>query len=112
DGVVCCMALMDIPDLDRTVQAVWRVLMPGAWFVFAVTHPCFQVPPSGGYDKEQFWRSDNPNGVRGKVGASHRPLSAYLNSLGNAKLSLERCLEPQGPGRDVPVVFAARYTRT
>jgi ubiquinone/menaquinone biosynthesis C-methylase UbiE len=111
DGVVCCMALMDIPNLDATLCAVRRVLKPGGWFVFAVTHPCFQMPPSGGYSEERFWRSSNPNGVRGKVGAIHRPLSVYLNSLGRAHLLMERCLEPPGPGREVPAVLAARCTK-
>ena len=44
DGVVCYMALMDIPDLASTVRAVARVLRPGGWFAFATFHPWFGSP--------------------------------------------------------------------
>ena len=37
DGVVCHMALMDIPALAPTIGAVARVLRDGGWFVFADT---------------------------------------------------------------------------
>ncbi|HAL49192.1 MAG TPA: class I SAM-dependent methyltransferase, partial [Dehalococcoidia bacterium] len=48
------------------------------------------------YFAEGFWRSENPDGVRGKVGAHHRTLSTYLNGLVEAGLSLERLVEPCG----------------
>ena len=32
DGVVCHMALMDIPDLTPTLCSVARILRPGGWF--------------------------------------------------------------------------------
>lgn len=109
DGVVCNLALMDIPDLPATLAAVQRVLRPGGWFAFSVTHPCFQLPRGrvagrGGvevdadYFSEGFWRSDYPEGVRGKVGAHHRTLATYLNALGGASLSLERIIEPKPTG--------------
>src|SRR5205823_2728230 len=91
DGVACHLALMDIPDLAATYQTVYRILRPDGWFVFAITHPCFQTPMSTwldvdgtasrlirGYFNEGFWRSDNPNGVRGQVGAYHRSLGTYV----------------------------------
>lgn len=131
DGVTCNLALMDIPDLDRTLQTVSRLLRPGGWFVFSIVHPCFQTPRSGwtigedgrtvravsGYFDEGFWRSDNPDGVRGKVGAHHRTLSTYLNGLASAGLALEKVVEPAevGPSREshpvdqeVPRLFLAR----
>jgi ubiquinone/menaquinone biosynthesis C-methylase UbiE len=111
DGVLCHMALMDIPDLDATFQSVRRVLRPGGWFVFAITHPCFQRPPGGDYHREGFWRSTNPDGVRGRVGAHHRTLSTYLNALVHAGLFLERLAEPPLPGRDVHPVLVAQSRR-
>src|SRR5262245_43069830 len=33
DGVVCNLALMDIPHLTAAYQAVWRILRPSGWFV-------------------------------------------------------------------------------
>lgn len=51
DGVVCGMALMDVPDAGAAMRAAHRLLRPGGWFVWAVTHPCFQTP-----DSETCWR--------------------------------------------------------
>src|SRR2546422_6971405 len=47
DGVVCFMALMDIPDLAPTLHSVVRILRPGGWFVFSILHPCFHTSQSG-----------------------------------------------------------------
>jgi ubiquinone/menaquinone biosynthesis C-methylase UbiE len=118
NGVTCGMALMNIEDLDACAQAVKRVLKPGGWFVASITHPCFQTPesdwvetPQGparqvrGYFDERFWESDNPDGVRGKVGEHHRTLSTYINTFARAGLLCEQLLEPAADGqraRDVP----------
>ncbi len=131
DGVVCNFALMDIPDLSQTLRAVRRALRPDGWFVFSITHPCFQTPVSrwtineegatarevGEYFVEGYWRSDNVHGVRGKVGAHHRTLSTYVNTLSEAGLTLDRLSEPRAEGaladrrpegRDLPAALIAR----
>jgi 2-polyprenyl-3-methyl-5-hydroxy-6-metoxy-1,4-benzoquinol methylase len=41
DGVVCSMALMDIPDLAATARSVTHLLRPEGWFAFSILHPCF-----------------------------------------------------------------------
>lgn len=130
DGVVCNMALMDIPDMAATFRAVRRVLRPAGWFVFSITHPCFQTPKSGWveesdgtvsrvvgvYGVEGLWRSGNSAGVRGRVGAYHRTLGAYVNALYDAGLVLERMREPLATGRlaerargyaEIPAVLVA-----
>lgn len=108
DGVVCNMALMDIPDLAAALRTVARILRPGGWFVFAITHPCIQMPHSdwmtrpdgamirgsGDYFAEGFWQPAGAPGVRGRVGAHHRTLSSYLNALSDVGLSVERVAEP------------------
>jgi SAM-dependent methyltransferase len=113
DGVISNMALMDIPDLDATVAAISRVLRPGGWFVFSILHPCFNPAPSGemvapggvvvrtvsGYFVEGFWRSETRPGPPGKVGAYHRTLSTYVNTLADAGLALERLSEPEATAR-------------
>ncbi|HET7038011.1 MAG TPA: class I SAM-dependent methyltransferase, partial [Thermomicrobiaceae bacterium] len=95
DGVTCSMALMNIPDLAACFRAARRVLRPVGWFVWCITHPCFQAPhaswlelPDGrvarlvtDYLDEREWRSDNPAGMRGRIAEAHRTLSTYLNTL-------------------------------
>ena len=109
DGLICNLALMDMADLTAVFTAVFRVLKQGGWFIFSLTHPCFQTPNAywqhledgqinrviTGYFEEGFWRSDNPRGVRGQVGAYHRTLSTYLNTLVAAGFHFEQMLEPQ-----------------
>ena len=72
------------------------------------------------YFDEGLWRSDNPEGVRGKVGAYHRTLSTYLNGLVEAGMTIERLIEPQGSGpsgsptpdtSQVPAFLAVRCTK-
>jgi ubiquinone/menaquinone biosynthesis C-methylase UbiE len=108
DGVVCFMALMDIPDLVPTLSSVARILRPGGWFVFAILHPCYHTSQSGeiaspegtvrtirSYFVEGHWRSDTRTGPPGKVGAYHRTLSTYVNALTDAGLQLVYLSEPQ-----------------
>lgn len=122
DGVTCSMSLMPIPDLAAAFHTARRMLKPGGWFVFSITHPCFQTPHSrwvtradgvsarevSGYFSEGFWTSTNPAGVRGQVGEYHRTLSTYLNTLVETGLTLERILEPQAAGRTAMAVPGVR----
>lgn len=96
DIVVSNLALMDMSNLDGVYMAVRRVIKPSGYFIFSITHPCFQSPHTeilmdekGGdigrkvsiYEQEGYWESDNREGIRGKVGAYHRTMSTYLNLL-------------------------------
>lgn len=108
-GMVCALALMDIPDLAATLRAVYRVLKPGGWFVFLITHPCFASPhahwytePDGStawaicsYFNEGFYRNEEGGTLCKQVGAHHRTLATYLNSLIAAGFSITRIVEPQ-----------------
>lgn len=128
DGVVCNMALMDMPDLRAVFLNVARILNRRGWFVFSITHPCLETIKAQprwisssravtSYFVEGFWRSDNPDGVRGKVAANHRTLSTYLNTLWEAGFVVEHVAEPQAVAdladrypayRDIPAGLAAR----
>ncbi len=44
DVVTACMSLMDMPEPDKAIDAVAKVLRTGGRFVFSITHPCFQTP--------------------------------------------------------------------
>ena len=118
DGAVCEMAMMDIDDLQGTVDAVARTVRSGGWFVVSMVHPCFpgneaglsSWPPDGSYIDEGWWTSPdhNPEGVRIRVGSSHRTLSTYLNALIDAGFHLERAVEPPSP---VPTILLLRCRR-
>jgi ubiquinone/menaquinone biosynthesis C-methylase UbiE len=110
NGCVCVMALINIPDVRATFRGVARILQPEGWFVFVITHPCFETPHAHwtslpdpehaygkvvtGYFEERWWYSANANGVRSRVPDYHRTLSTYLNELADASFVLERVLEP------------------
>ncbi|MDQ6674246.1 MAG: class I SAM-dependent methyltransferase [Chloroflexota bacterium] len=134
DGVLCFQALMDIPELGSTVRSVARVLRPGGWFVFSVLHPCYHTSRSdetlsadgwtrlvGSYFREGHWQSDHRTGPPGKVGAYHRTLSTYLNTLTGAGFILEHVSEPSATPKvlasrpiwgEVPAVLAVRCRRS
>jgi len=109
DGVVCNMALVDIANLQATIHSVSRVVRPGGWFTFSLTHPCFQAPHSywdtaadgairravSRYFAEGFWRSRQRDSIRGRVGAYHRTLATYLNTLTHCGFTITDVVEPR-----------------
>jgi len=119
DGAVCEMAMMDIEDMAGTIDAVATTLLPGAWFVISMVHPCFpgndaglsSWQPDRSYFDEGRWTSadHNPEGVRIRVGSSHRTVSTYLNTLIDAGLAIERLYEPEAP---VPTILLVACRRT
>jgi SAM-dependent methyltransferase len=118
DGAVCEMAMMDIDDLEGTVSGVAATVRPGGWFAISLVHPCFpghelglsSWPPEHTYFREGRWTSTdhNPDGIRIRVGSSHRTVSTYLNTLLDAGFVLERVVEPPAP---VPTLLLLRCRR-
>lgn len=104
DLVVSNFGLSDIDDLEGVCQTVARVLVLGGRFVFSILHPCFASAPgvSGSwptgrsYYDEGWWRADGELSVlRQQVGANHRMLSTYFNSLARNGLVIDEVLEPR-----------------
>lgn len=125
--MVCCFGLSDIDDLDGAIATVARVLQPDGFFAFSLLHPCFpgweardaepSWPPERGYFEEGWWRTKSPaNGLRTRVGANHRMLSTYFNTLASNGLTVKQVIEPPpqsswvkdpGMGR-IPIFLAVR----
>ncbi len=38
------MSFMDIPETDQVIAEAYRVLKPGGFLQFSITHPCFDTP--------------------------------------------------------------------
>ncbi len=132
DGVLCHMALMDIADLAPTISGIARILRPGGWLVFAITHPCFKAPATGEitdhvdgsvrrtvgrYFDEGYWDGPGAHAATLPVGAYHRTLSSYVNCLAEAGLPIERMIEPVGipdapVWHQVPCLLYARCRRS
>ena len=108
DAVVCSFGLSDIDDLDGAISTVALALRPGGVFVFSILHPCFPGgpnvssawPTSGSYHDEGLWFADGAHStLRRQVGANHRTLSTYLNTLRHHGLRLDELQEPAPPGQ-------------
>ncbi|OPZ23943.1 MAG: Ubiquinone biosynthesis O-methyltransferase [Lentisphaerae bacterium ADurb.BinA184] len=44
DFATAVMSLMDIPETGRALSEAFRVLKPGGFLQFSITHPCFDTP--------------------------------------------------------------------
>lgn len=44
DFATSFMALMDVPEQDRALREIGRVLRPGGFLQFSILHPCFMPP--------------------------------------------------------------------
>ena len=94
DGVLCHMALMDIPELAPTIQSVARVLRGRGWFVFSIVHPAYHphVQILSDYLVDHRYPKQLPVEWLPEH-AYHRPLAAYVNELARAGLQIERLVE-------------------
>lgn len=44
DAATAFMSLMDVPETDRAIAEAYRVIKPGGFLQFSITHPCFDTP--------------------------------------------------------------------
>jgi ubiquinone/menaquinone biosynthesis C-methylase UbiE len=112
DGVVCHMALMDIPGLAATIASVARVLRPGGWFVFSIVHPCYggHVAIVTDYLLDHRYRKRIPPDWL-PTHAYHRPLATYVGELLGAGLRIDGLIEEHHPAADASGVPGLLYVR-
>jgi ubiquinone/menaquinone biosynthesis C-methylase UbiE len=115
------MSFMDVPETDRVLAEAFRVLKPGGFLQFSITHPCFETPHRrnlrdadgrtyaievGGYFRnlegeieEWLFKAAPPPVKLGlpkfKVPRFTRTISQWLNLLTETGFLLERVAEPR-----------------
>ncbi|WP_298208203.1 class I SAM-dependent methyltransferase [Ferrimicrobium sp.] len=110
DGVLVCLVLEHVVELDEVLSEVSRVLEPNGRFLLMLNHPILQTPGSGFIDDvdlgEQYWRLGpylrediQMEEVDAQVFVPfvHRPLSRYINGASSRGLMLVRMEEPPPP---------------
>ena len=120
DFATAFMSMQDVRDQDSALAEALRVVRPGGFFQFSITHPCFQTPKSrwvvdaygrregmvvGDYFRERACRVDEwmfgaaPPEERAKYPKFRTPyfertLSSWLNQLLRTGFALEAVAEP------------------
>lgn len=126
DFAVSFSTLMNIPNYTDAIKEIYRILKPGGFFQFSITHPCFWTHQIEWlYDennqkralacKDYFssstgivteWIFDGvdsellKNGKKFRTPIFRRPLSEWFNTLIEAKFRIEKTLEPC-PSQDI-----------
>lgn len=113
------MSFMDIPETELVLKEAFRVIKPGGFLQFSISHPCFDTPhrvklrnPDGttkAYEigdyfnvlNGEFLELNKPGSKAAKLGFPpiqiprfNRTLSQWINSIVDAGFSIEKMNEP------------------
>lgn len=104
DVAVFLLSIQDMNPLDQVIANVAQVLKSGGTLAIFMTHPCFRIPRQSGWGYEkskklQYRRIDRyltPFKIpmkqhrQGVTISFHRPLSAYINTLGSHGFMMDK----------------------
>jgi ubiquinone/menaquinone biosynthesis C-methylase UbiE len=93
------MSLMDVPETERVVAEAFRVLRPGGFLQFSITHPCFDTP--------------HRRNLRGPDGRTYAiEVGDYFRNLqGDVSEWLFKAAAPEARA-GLPMFRTPRFTRT
>jgi ubiquinone/menaquinone biosynthesis C-methylase UbiE len=137
DFATAFMSLMDMAESDRAVREAYRVIKPGGFLQFSITHPCFQTPLwkwvrddngnklgviSGQYFDQKPGRVDEwtfgaapkeltDNLRKFRVAYFDRTLSEWVNLLLDTGFQIERMAEPHADEKTAAECPAVADTR-
>jgi len=108
DGVLASMSLDHVEHLERVLDRLASVIVPGGWFIVTTEHPLRTAPADGGRWVEEEggraarvcdygrtgWRSLTWFGRPEPVWVFHRTLSEWVRHFRRAGLLLEAVEEP------------------
>lgn len=111
-AVTIILAIQNITPLSAVWKAVYELLQPNGSLIIVMMHPSFRIPQSGDWQwNEKEFRQErvmwnylsshevaiktNPGQTKSKTTTMHfhRPLQAYINTLGNASLLIDHMEE-------------------
>ncbi|GAB4340933.1 MAG: class I SAM-dependent methyltransferase [Candidatus Abyssubacteria bacterium] len=132
DFVVATMSFMDAPEHELIMSEAHRVIRPGGFLQFSITHPCFQTPrwkwvyddsgrkvavECGAYfdppphEVEEWIFRDAESQGRFRVPVFRRTLSEWLNLLLDTGFRIARVCEPRADGATIERYPALADTR-
>ena len=137
DFVMATMSMMDVPEQDRAIREVVRVLKPGGFFQFSILHPCFMTPrfkwvldeagqrvamECGDYFSqeqgtiEEWTFGSAPDALKERFEKFRIPrffhtLSTWLNMLCEAGLTIEETAEPFAGDESIAIYPSLAATR-
>ncbi len=135
--VMATMSMMDVPDQNRAIHEVARVLQPGGFFQFSILHPCFMTPrfkwvldeagqrvalECGDYFRteqgtiEEWIFGSAPEELKERFAKFRIPrffhtLSTWLNMLTAIGFVMEECAEPYASDESIAIYPSLAATR-
>jgi SAM-dependent methyltransferase len=99
DFAVAFMSLMDVPKPERAVAEAFRILKPGGFLQFSISHPCFDTP--------------HRRNLRDERGTTYAiEVGRYFERLDGQVTRWLFASAPEEAKRDVRLFEVPRFTRT